>query len=316
MSEGSGEMGALPITPSLSRRAVLGCGLTMLAAAGGCASPVVSPTRPAPSTPRLSPPGAETPPGSPATVASLLAENPFYIAHRGGGDDWPEMTAYAYERASRLPALQALEISVCRSADGVLVCSHDPTTDRMTGSAYTIADESWDTLSKLQVTAAYTRDPSQPTRPFSRFDEIARLYADRFVLFVEPKVPAAVEPLFALMASLGNGERVVWKQPINQPHFERAKEYGFTTWGYVLNEPGHLGDHLARFAADPAIDLLGSPRSQAEPFITAVVEAGAANGKRTIMWNIRNVADRDRALRLGCDGLMTSDIEAVITTPT
>lgn len=304
------------IGPSLSRRAVLGCGLTMMAAAAGCASTTLRPSREAsPSSTPTSPSPPEVTPRSPATVASLLAGSPFYIAHRGGGDDWPEMTAFAYEQASRIQALQALEISVCLSADGVLVCSHDATTERMTGAAYTISDESWDTLSKLQVTAAFTRDPSQPARPFSRFDEVAQRYADQLVLFVEPKVAAAVEPLFELMTSLGQPDRVVWKQPINQPHFQRAKKHGFTTWGYVLNEPGHLGERLTRFAADPAIDLLGAPRSQTEPFITAVVGAAAANDKRTIMWNIRNVADRERALRLGCDGLMTSDIEAVIEAP-
>src|SRR5687767_13268304 len=64
---------------------------------------------------------------TPPTTASLTAASPFYIAHRGGGGNWPEMTAYAYEQATKIKGLQALEISVCLSADGVLVCSHDPT---------------------------------------------------------------------------------------------------------------------------------------------------------------------------------------------
>ena len=69
------------------------------------------------------------------SVAALTADDPFYIAHRGGGGNWPEMTAYAYAQAAQVAEIKALEISVCLSADGVLVCSHDPTTTRLTGVA-------------------------------------------------------------------------------------------------------------------------------------------------------------------------------------
>lgn len=44
-----------------------------------------------------------------ATVSTLLASNPFYIAHRGEGRNWPEMTAYAYDQAAGLPYLKAIE---------------------------------------------------------------------------------------------------------------------------------------------------------------------------------------------------------------
>ena len=67
------------------------------------------------------------------------------------------MTAFAYSRAAAFPALKALEISVCRSADGVLVCSHDPTTERVTGVPYTIARETWATLSELEVGSEESR---------------------------------------------------------------------------------------------------------------------------------------------------------------
>ena len=254
-------------------------------------------------------------PEAPATVSRLVAGLPFYIAHRGGGHNWPEMTAYAYEQAAKLPGLMAIEISVCRSADGVLVCSHDPTTERVTGVRYTIAKESWATLSSLGVTSAFTLDPSQPSRPFSRFEEVIEQHIDRLVAFVEPKTPDAVEPLMQKMASLNAPERIVWKQPINHPNFDIAKSHGFATWGYVLNEPGHLGDHLRRFAATPSIDMLGTMRELPDELLTPVIEAAATYGKRTIMWNIRNADDRSRALRLGCQGMMTSNIAEVPRIP-
>jgi glycerophosphoryl diester phosphodiesterase len=260
-------------------------------------------------------PGASAVP--PATVESLVADSPFYVAHRGGGANWPEMTAYAYQQATtQVPGLKAIEISVCLSADGVLVCSHDPTTRRVTGTDYLIAKEQWSTLAPLMVTSAYTTDPTQPARSLSRFDDVIEAHIDQFVAFVEPKTPEALEPLMAKMVALGQPERVVWKQPVNQPNFGRAKNHGFGTWGYVLDEPGHVyPPRLARFAASKDIDMLGVQRIQSDAFVRTIVDAASSNGKQTIMWEIRSAEDRARARSLGCTGMMTSNIAEVPQTP-
>lgn len=285
-------------TSRLSRRALLAGVLGGMAAGGaGCASGDAPPA---------------SSPADPQTVAALVADDPFYIAHRGGGGDWPEMTAYAYQQASSVPGLTALEVSVCITADGVLVCSHDPTTMRVTGVDYTIADETWVTLSALQVWAKETNNPSQPARPFTRFDDVVEAYADRFVLFVEPKVSPAGSQLLERMGRLGQPERVVWKQPVNSRLFTSAKQLGFGTWGYVLNEEGHTGSNLARWAASPDVDMLGAPLAETDDFIRTVVDAATQNGKPAITWAIRNIDDRDRARRLGCRGLMTSEVTEVL----
>ena len=289
-----------PLGAPVSRRTLLAGVAAGVVATVGCSA---RPTSTAPPTR-----------SEPSTVASLTSDRPFYIAHRGGGGDWPEMTGYAYEQASRLPGLQALEISVCISADGVLVCSHDPTTERVGGVPYTIADETWETLSSVQVSAATTVDPSQPSRPLTRFEDVAEAYADRFVLFVEPKVPAAAAPLMARLAALGQPERVVWKQYVNSGEFVRAKEHGFSTWGYVLNQPSHLGTNLTRYAAADYLDMLGAPNAEATTLVSEVVTAATRQNKPTIMWPISTSADRDRALRLGCAGLMTSRITELLAT--
>jgi glycerophosphoryl diester phosphodiesterase len=258
---------------------------------------------------------AAAPTGGPATVSSLTKKDPFYIAHRGGGRNWPAMTAYAYEQASKIPNLSAMEISVCITADGVLVCNHNATTTDMTGVPYTIANETWDTLSSLMVSPKYTLDPKQPARPFTRLDEVVERYSDDFVLFVEPKVSAAAAPLMARMASLKQPERVVWKQPINSWRFWPAKKRGFSTWGYVLDEPAHTGDNLLRLAASPDIDMLGAYNATSDDLISEVVQAAGAEGKQSIMWEIKTLAQRERALKLGCAGLMTSNVVGVVNAP-
>ncbi len=274
------------MTHPMTRRALLGGALGVAAAWGaGCTSRTT----------------AEA-----VTVQSLTATEPFYIAHRGGGGDWPEMTAYAYAQAAKLPGISALEISVCLSADGVLVCSHDPGTRRMTGTDYTIADQTWATLSTLQVSAAETSKPSQPAQPLTRFDDVVDTYIDRFVLFVEPKVSAAAGPLMARMDALGQPERVVWKQPVNSRLFADAKRRGFSTWGYALDDDDHIGADLLRYAASPDVDMMGAPQGAPDALITRVSRAAADHGKQTIAWPIRSPADRERVLNLGCTGMMTS----------
>lgn len=276
-----------PSSARVSRRTLLG-GLLAAGATAGCGRPL------------------DKAPAAEVSVAALTADDPFYIAHRGGGGNWPEMTAYAYAQAAQVPGIKALEISVCRSADGVLVCSHDPNTARISGVDYTIAEQTWATLSTLTVTGAETTDPKQPPQPLTRFDEVVEAYIGRFVLFVEPKVKPATAPLLERMVSLGQPQRVVWKAPLNSSVFAEAKRAGFSTWGYVLNEPAHLGANLEQFAASGDIDMLGAPKGESNEFITAISSAAERNGKLTIAYPLLTVADRDRAHTLGCRGMMTS----------
>jgi glycerophosphoryl diester phosphodiesterase len=249
---------------------------------------------------------------TPATVPGLLADNPFYIAHRGGGGDWPELTTYAYQQAIQLSGLRAVEISVALSSDNVLVCSHDATTGRLTGRSYVIAQTPWSTLSTLMVSAAETTNPKQAPRPFSRLDEVLELVVNDFVVFVEPKTAPTTAPLMARLTALGQPQRIVWKQPVNSDRFSEAQQHGFATWGYVLNEPAHLGTNLARYARDASLDMLGAPLSETDSLCQQVVTAATSNGKPTIAFTVKSAADRERALRLGCRGLMTSTIEELL----
>jgi hypothetical protein len=217
------------------------------------------------------------------------------------------MTAYAYDQAVQVDRLQALEVSVCLSSDGVLVCSHDPTTTRVTGADLTIADQPWSTLAPLLVRADQTSRPDQPARPLSRFEQVSG-HLERFVLFCEPKVEAASQPLLDALVRLDQRDRTVWKSYVSSPWFAEAKRHGFATWGYVLDQPSHLGDNLERFAASPEIDLLGVALTEPDSMVSAVVAAGDRHGKRTIAYPLRTTAERDRALGLGCTGLMVSRV--------
>lgn len=290
---------------AISRRSLLAGTAAALAFPAGCA-------RVPPATGSAEP--ATVPPPAP-TVHSLISQTPFYIAHRGGRRNWPEMTAYAYDQCAALPYVTAIEISVCVSSDGVLVCSHDPTTTRVTATDLEILKTPWSELAELTVKANGTDDPSQPPRPFSRLDEVLESHFSSLVVFIEAKVPQARDLLKARLVELAQPTRTVWKQPINSKDFAWAKSQGFSTWGYALDEPAHSGDKLAGFAADPAIDMIGVEVTRDSSAITEIVGLANAAGKKTISWSIATADERARALSFGCQGLMTADIKNLPLTP-
>lgn len=276
----------------ITRRGLLLGGAAVVASMAACSSPSPSPS-------------SATKPAA-YTFANLISTNPFFVAHRGGGRNWPEMTAYAYDQAAALPYVKAIEISVVISADGVLVCSHDPNTIRVTGVDHEIEKTPWSTLSELMVTAAETDDPSQPARPLTRFDDVIDAHIENLVCFVEPKTQLTAEPLMERMIAAGHPERVVWKQPITSGRFARAKEAGFHTWGHGMDE-SRL-PMLARWAADPNIDMLGVGLHEPDAVFRDTIQAAKANGKKVITWPVMAAEEKARALQLGISGLMTSDI--------
>src|SRR4029079_14695339 len=82
------------VTPTpISRRGFLVVGLSAVVLAGCTARPGPRATpNTAPSTPSPSPTPSPTPsrPPAPTSVAELLAQPRFAVAHRGSGDNWPE----------------------------------------------------------------------------------------------------------------------------------------------------------------------------------------------------------------------------------
>ena len=132
----------------IARRTLLGGGLAALAGAAGCQRLAADPL---PAAPGLS-------------ARTLTATPPFFVGWRGGSRDWPEMTTYGFEQAAAIPGILAMELVVAQTADSVLVCSADPTTQRVTGLDFTVAEETWATLSGLKVRATETKDPRQPSQ--------------------------------------------------------------------------------------------------------------------------------------------------------
>lgn len=273
--------------PTLSRRALLGTAGLGLAGAVGCA------------------------PQQQPVVARF--HGAYTIAHRGGGRNWPEMTAFAYQQAARLPNLGRMEVSVRRSRDGVLVCHHDATTGRVGTHNLTIATTDWADLARVAISARETLDPSQPGRPLARFQEVLDAWPQDVEMWVEPKSADAVQPLFRKLSYLPD-LKVVWKRPINAPDFARAKQQGWGTFGYLLDGQRQL-DLLRQVAASRELDHVGVAIQSTDERIKQVVDLAGSYGKDTVAWALATLEQRDRALELGCRGLMCSNIAQLNDAP-
>lgn len=245
------------------------------------------------------------------SVKALTARAPFIVGTRGGSRDWPEMTLFGFEQAAAIPAIQAMELLVARTADDVLVCSADPTTRRVTGRDLVVADETWATLSALQVHSRDTKDPGQPVRPFARFDDIIDAFIDRFVVFVEPVSKATVTNLMPKLISLQAPQRIVWKQPINSNRFAEAKRHGFTTWGYSLSDRAHRGSNLRRLAASDEIDMVGASITK-QKVGEEVLEVAERYDKLPVAWNVRSGSELTRAVTKGFLGISTPAVREIV----
>ncbi|MCC3302938.1 glycerophosphodiester phosphodiesterase [Arthrobacter sp. zg-Y895] len=233
------------------------------------------------------------------TVRSLFDSHPFQVAHRGSWDNWPEHTMTAYREAARAGA-PALEVSVCSTADGTLICHHDIDTGRTTGQNLVISDTTWKDLSKLRVDARPWLGPQMPVEPIPRLQEVLDAYAGTHVIFLEDKQGTNTKALLDLMDTYPDSRRhIIWKQSAVAKQIWAVTERGYDSWGYFTEEQmSLLPESYERFT------FLGINTLATDAEITAAV----ATGKPVICWEVHSRAERDRLIGLGVAGLMSANV--------
>ena len=189
-----------------------------------------------------------------------LSRRVLNMAHRGGRAEAPEHTLYAYKVA--LPkGVNALEIDVQRTADGVLVVHHDSTVDRVTDGTGQIGTM---TLAELKaLDNAYWFDPgsSYPFRgvatgdqppPFGFTAEDFQIVTMRAVLEAFPNVLMSIE--------------IKGEAPASVPAAEQLAD--------LLGEFGRVGDTIVASFDDATIAAFKArdPTLHTTPGLQAVVD--------------------------------------------
>lgn len=277
------------MTPALSRRTLLlGAGAAVLL--GGCSHRANN---------RPVAPGTPTAEARVDTVDELLASPRFLVAHRGSGDSWPEHTQAAYLNALAAGA-SAVEISVRRTADGVLVCHHDEDTRRTTGKKGKLADLRYADLADRPVDARAWLGPAAELEPIPKLADVLAALPAEALVFIEDKDGSNTQELLDLIERQQRAtERFVWKQWAGAAQVQAAAERGFRAWGFLTEE---LLPRMASLA--PKFDALGIGTEQSD----AVIDRVVALGKPVMAWEVHRRSERERLRRLGVAGLMCSNV--------
>lgn len=242
-----------------------------------------------------------------ASVADMLAQPTFYLAHRGGGGNWPEMSLHAYTQ-SGFWGVGAMELSLARTSDGVWFGLHDATLDRTSGTSGFVASEhTWAEVQAYQITAADTTNPSQSTRPYATFDDIMDAYYSSHVFFIDIKDAVSHrEELLDMMDALPGTptDRLVAKYYGPATTWATsARARGYQTWGYFYEV------NLANLATyEGFYDILGMEYGA----LQSTWDVINGFGKPVIGHVIVNSTQATTALSKGAEGLMVSGVEAVV----
>lgn len=247
------------------------------------------------------------------TVDELISANPFFVAHRGSGSEYPEMTMVAYDSVVAAGAT-SIEVSCHLSADGVLFAFHDNDLTRMTNGTWTTNPELW-TYAALKERALIVGTPllgpGWANQPIPTVKEIFDRWLGKVVIWAEAKSNAATVPLQNLLLSYPNAnESVVWKNYYQNLSFAWAKNNGFKTWGYV-----DVGTTMGQMdAVEANIDMWGVPIEAPNSQFTAVLTRPQV--KPVMSWEVHRRSEVTRLTGLGVRGMMCSEwVYCTRTTP-
>ncbi len=244
-------------------------------------------------------------------VARMLRQQPFTVAHRGGSSDWPEMSQYAYQQ-SVSAGVDALEMSVGRTSDGVWVGVHDVSLDRTSGThGFVVAEHTFAELSQHQILPPGGH-PDQAPRPYWRLDEFIDTYRNSHSLWVDPK---AVDPR--------HYPELISVMKAHQPHlastFVAKSGAANSAWAQlaVSNKMDSWGFYFVQdLDADPG--LFARPK---QPWTMLGLDWNAsdiwwrrfeADGRPLVAHVLYEASQRPTALSRGARGLMIAGITEVL----
>lgn len=247
------------------------------------------------------------------TAAAMLngktSSAPFYVAHRGGSADWPEMSLHAYTQAG-YRGCGAFELSLARTSDGVFFGLHDQYLDRtaLGNSGGTTLDPSTMTWAQVQQYIIKGSPTSNADMPYMRLEEILSIYTSH-VIFVDPKVIANTyydALITKLNAAPNASDRFVGKSygvGTGNTWITKAKAAGYKTWGYYYDTDK---DNIAANASN--YDYIGMDYNASSDAWSKAM----APGKPVIGHICPTASAATTALNYGAIGLMCSGVAEIV----
>ncbi|MFE0131473.1 glycerophosphodiester phosphodiesterase [Streptomyces sp. NPDC059037] len=244
--------------------------------------------------------------GGPLTVKAL--PRVAYTAHRGGALEVPENSMSGLMAAYERGTAEVIDVDTRMLRDGTLVAMHDATLDRTTTStgpvrALTLRESRDVRLRPGRALPGSWRAERPPT-----VAEILDRFGGRVVLMLEAKDPHSLRALGALIRARGLTRSVFVNS--NEPAVAlRAHRMGLLAQLWRTRQQ-MLGDRPERWA--DFVDVLDVDHKARDRDLVRAVNSGVP---RVWAHTVTTPKQRDRALRLGCDGVITDAPGRLARTP-
>jgi glycerophosphoryl diester phosphodiesterase len=236
---------------------------------------------------------------------------PTAIAHRGSRLLWPENTMEAFSNAIDL-GCRHLETDLHVTADRVVVCIHDPTVDRTTESAGSVASLTYDELSTLDAGYRHRGSEGHLFRGMGvrvpTLEEVVVSFPDVSVV-VDLKSEGVVGPLTDLVDRLGLHERLIVGSFSDSrlDEFRTASRGGVaTSTGAALSRRWLLASRFGRVVRSEAAALQLPRRSRGVRVVTRpLIDLAHSVGLQVHVWTVNDPAEMEELLDLGVDAIIT-----------
>ncbi|MFC7309785.1 glycerophosphodiester phosphodiesterase [Streptomyces monticola] len=244
--------------------------------------------------------------GGPLTVDAL--PEVVYTAHRGGALEVPENSMSGLMAAFERGTAQVLDVDTRMLRDGTLVAFHDEHLDRTTnmkGPVRNLTRTDWERVRLVPPPGLRSRWRAE--RP-PTVAEVLERFGGRTVMILEAKDPDSLRPLAKLLRKRGL-ERSVF---VNT-HFpwvaKRAHRLGLNTQLW-RNAKEMRTDRPARWRS--FVDVLDVDYKARDEDLVRAVNSGIP---RIWAHTVNTPKQRDRVLRLGCNGVITNAPGLLARTP-
>ncbi|MFG2646636.1 glycerophosphodiester phosphodiesterase [Streptomyces sp. NPDC048436] len=244
--------------------------------------------------------------GGPLTVQALPRVT--YTAHRGGALEVPENSMSGLVAAYARGTAQVIDVDTRILRDGTLVAMHDATLDRTTTSRGPVRSL---TLHQWQHVRLHPggrlpggwREERPPT-----VAEVLDRFGGRIVLMLEAKDPRSLRKLGALISARG----------LTRSVFVNSNDPGVAWRAHRMGLMAQLWRSRAQMRTDRPerwagfVDVLDVDHQARDLDLLRAVASGVP---RVWAHTVTTARQRDRALRLGCNGVITDAPGLLARTP-
>lgn len=238
-----------------------------------------------------------------------LKDNPVQIfAHRGAKDRANEATLAAYDLAAK-DGVDALEIDLRMTKDGVLVAMHDQTIDRTTDGTGKVETHTLEELKRFNTVGVF--NGIEMVEPIPTLEEILQRYGKSETYYIETRLVEDQLKMEKTLIQLLNeydliASQSVMLQSFSDASLEKLAELAPEVPLTKLIRGGEFEIDEALRSPYPAIG------AEAGDLIEADVQVLRATGKAVHVYFTNCETEREEQRRVteyGIDGLFTDQIE-------